>query len=109
VYARAREVQGDMKLALSILIFLQLADVASTAYAIQTGAGHEGNPIAAWMLATGGIGYLVAAKAVAIGYLIALYLWLPAPARWLLGFVIQVAAIAFVYVVLSNLRVGGLI
>jgi hypothetical protein len=98
-----------MKLALSILIALQIGDVLTTTYGLTTGAGREGNPIAAAMLANSGVAGLVAAKAVVIAYVIALFLWLPNPARSLLGFVIRAAAIYTLYVVYSNLRVGGLI
>jgi hypothetical protein len=98
-----------MKLALAILIALQIGDVATTAYAIDTGQGHEGNPVAVAMLSFGGYGALIAAKAVAIAYVLALYEWLPGPGRAMLGFIVRALAIAYLYVVYSNLTVGGLI
>lgn len=98
-----------MRLALAILIALQVADVASTAYDLNSGFGREGNPAMAGALSLYGIQGLIAAKCVAISYATALYLWLPEPGRWLLDFAFRAASIAYVFVVFSNLRVGGLI
>ncbi len=99
-----------MRFALAILIVLQLADLATTAYDQSTGYGHEGNPLMAAALAGGGILALAAVKAGVIAYATALVVWVrEGRGRRFLDFALRAGAIGTAYIVYSNLVVGGLV
>lgn len=88
---------------LFILLFaLQVADVASTAYAIKRGIGHEANPVMAWLIDRLGLALgLLLPKAVMLSLLYSYALTYPLFAAYVLG----AMSALYAWIVFRNVRV----
>lgn len=87
---------------LILLAVLQVADVASTAYAIRRGIGHETNPVMVWLIDHLGLALGLLLPKVALLSLLYLYaLTYPLFAAYVLG----AMSALYAWVVFSNFRV----
>ena len=83
-----------------IIVFAlsQLADVATTQFALTSGRAHEGNPIVAWLMDRFGLGWIV----IKVGVASAIAWWLYTngyePFIWLVS-------LAFFALAANNIRV----
>ena len=82
-----------------VFILSQLADVATTQFALTSGRAHEGNPIVAWLMDRFGLGWIAIKLGLACGVAWWLYSSGNEPFIW-------VMSLAFFALAANNIRVA---
>lgn len=93
--------------ALAVIVYniVGVADIYSTIYAIETGAGAEANPFLRALMEHAGDGWVLGKLALQ-GVISAMVLWFP---HWIVIGFFSVATAGNVIVVYNNLLIGGII
>lgn len=84
-----------------ILAALQLADIATTAYAIRSRIAHESNPVMAWLIDNLGLAIALVIPKVLVLYMLYHYVL---PLAWA-GYIIGALVVLYSVVVVSNCAV----
>ena len=85
--------------------FVGVADIYSTVYAIETGAGTEANPFVRAMMEHAGDGWVLGKLALQ-GVISVMVLWFP---HWIVIGFFSVATAGNAWVVQNNLSIAGII